>query len=79
MKSSRLSACLCLSLIELPHQTGFTPGCIVLVNDTLLGCLIQGDHGLPYGHLGFIQLAMRDQVAGFFHRGPCSSDVHPIA
>jgi hypothetical protein len=57
-------------LIEMLHQSGFVPGGVVRVNDTLLGSLVQGADSLLCRQCGLFQLPLGDQLLGFFDIGP---------
>ena len=65
-------------LVQLMHQARFSPGGIVLVNDTLLSGLVQCDDRHAHGLLSLLCTTMFHQVPGLFDRRAGSTTEHPV-
>lgn len=65
-------------LSQVLHQPRLAPGCVVPVNNALLGRLIQGTGGLQRHGLSLLELTSGNQCTGLFDKGACPRAMHLI-
>jgi hypothetical protein len=67
-------------LVQHLHEAGLAAGSVVLVDDALLGRLVQGADSLTHGCLGLFGLTLLgDELAGFFDVGTSRRAKNAIA